>query len=440
MRYTPLEASIIDLLKVVTLRVFLYELPTGYTFSIMAKFSYTAEKAGGELYQGTAEARDRFELYEIIRREGGRLVHLTDQTTPRFWSTQYWDIKLSRVSEQQKILFTRNFGSMLAAGLSVARALSVIERQTKNPKLKAVVSQIGGDVRRGSTLHEAFAKFPTIFAPQVIAMIRAGEESGDLSSSLKLTADNLERSHTLKKKIKGAMFYPTIVLIVIAGIGALMMIYVVPTLAETFIKTGGTLPLSTRIVIGISNALSQHTLSTFAVLVLAGLLLYAAGKSGRGKVARSWLVLRIPKIGEMAREVNAAKTSRSLSALISAGVDVMTALDITEDMLKNVYFREVIVVAKKAVAQGEPLSSTFMKYDKLYPAFVGEMMSVGEETGQTADMLKSIAVYYEDEVDRKTKDLSTIIEPFLMIVIGAAVGFFAVSMITPIYQVTQDIG
>jgi len=405
----------------------------------MAKFSYTAEKAGGEIYQGVAEARDRFELYEIIRREGGRLLHLTDETVPRVWSTRYWDVKLSRVSEQQKIVFMRNFGSMLAAGLSVARSLSVIERQTKSPRLKSVVSHIGSEVRRGSTLHEAFAKFPVIFPAQVIAMVRAGEESGDLSSSLKLTADNLERTHTLKKKIKGAMFYPTIVLVVIVGIGALMMIYVVPTLAETFTKVGGTLPLSTRIIIGISNALSQHTITTLVSVLIVGALLYMAGKSEKGRTARSYLVLHLPKIGEMAREVNAARTARSLSALISSGVDVMTALDITQDMLKNVYFQEVIAAAKKAVAQGEPLSSTFIKHDHLYPTFVGEMMAVGEETGQTSDMLKNLAVFYEDEVDRKTKDLSTIIEPFLMIVIGAAVGFFALAMITPIYQVTENI-
>jgi len=406
----------------------------------VAKFSYTAERSNGEIYQGIADARDRFELYQVIRREGGRLLHLTDESVPRLSSIHYWDILLSRVSEQQKIMFARNLGSMLSAGLSLARALSVIERQAKNPRVNMIVSQIGSDVRRGSTLHAAFAKFPKVFPPQLIAMVRAGEESGELPGSLKLAADNLDRAHSLKKKIRGAMFYPSIVLVVILGIGALMMIFVVPTLAATFAQTGAQLPMSTRTIIGISNALTQHTFLTFGAIIGLAILFYTALKSEKGTKARSWLVLRLPMIGGMAREVSAARTARSLSSLISSGVDVITALDITRDILKNPYFQDVITEAKKAVAAGEPLSTTFVRHENLYPPFVGEMMSVGEETGQTSDMLKSLAAYYEDEVDRKTKDLSTIIEPLLMIFIGVAVGFFAVSMIAPIYQVTQNIG
>ncbi|RJQ33646.1 type II secretion system F family protein [Candidatus Parcubacteria bacterium] len=405
----------------------------------MAKFSYTAERTNGEIYQGVADVRDRFELYQVIRREGGRLLHLTDESAPRFQSMQYWNILLSRVSEQQKIMFARNLGSMITAGLSLARALSVIERQAKNPRVSQVVSQIGSDVRRGSTLHAAFAKFPKIFPAQMVAMVRAGEESGQMPGSLKLAADNLERSHDLKKKIRGAMFYPSIVFVVILGIGALMMIFVVPTLTATFSQTGAKLPLSTRTIIGISNALTQHTVLFLGAVIGIVVLIYTALKSERGTTARSWVVLRLPMIGTMAREVNAARTARSLSSLISSGVDVISALDITRDVLKNTYFQDVMEQAKKAVAQGEPLSTTFVRHEDLYPPFVGEMMSVGEETGQTAEMLKNLAVYYEDEVNRKTKDLSTIIEPLLMIFIGAAVGFFAVSMIAPIYQVTQSV-
>ncbi len=168
-------------------------------------------------------------------------------------------------------------------------------------------------------------------------------------------------------------------------------------------------------------------------------LCFTGLKSEKGKIAFGWLFLHLPAIGTMTREVNAARTARSLASLISSGVDLLTALDITKDVVQNSYFQEVVLEAKKAVAQGEPLSSVFIKHEKLYPAFVGEMMAVGEETWQTADMLKNLAVYYEEEVSRKTKDLSTIIEPVLMLFIGAAVGFFALSMITPIYQVTQNI-
>lgn len=150
--------------------------------------------------------------------------------------------------------------------------------------------------------------------------------------------------------------------------------------------------------------------------------------------------MRLPLVGALVREVNAARTSRTLASLLSSGVSVLTALDITGEVLQNTYFKDVIREAAKSVERGEPLSASFARREDLYPAFVGEMMAVGEETGQTTEMLKRMAVFYEDEVDRKTKDMSTVIEPFLMVFIGAGVGFFAVSMITPIYSLSQNIG
>lgn len=403
------------------------------------KFSYTAEKSGGEIYHGIADVRDRFELYQVIRREGGRLLHLSDETTVSIWSLAYWNALLTRVSEQQKIMFARNLGSMLSAGLSLSRALAVLERQTKNPRLKGIVSEIGSDVRRGQTLHASLSKFPRAFSKLMIAMVRSGEESGDLAASLKLTADQMDRMHSLKKKIRSAMFYPTIVLVAIFGIGILMMIFVIPTLTATFSSVKATLPLSTQIIIGISNFLVTHTYSALSVLVLLMIMVYAAFHSTLGKRASGWVFLRLPLIGDMVREVNAARTARSLASLVASGIDVLTALDITREVVQNPYFQEVLILAGKRVGEGEALSSTFMRYENLYPPLVGEMMAVGEETGQTTDMLKNLAVFYEDEVDRKTKDMSTIIEPFLMLAIGAAVGFFAISIIAPIYQVTQNI-
>lgn len=409
------------------------------TIRWMAKFSYTAEKGGGEVYHGIADVSDRFELYQVIRREGGRLLHLTDENAGSIWSLAYWNAILTRVSEQQKIIFARNLGSMMSAGLALSRALGVLERQTKNPRLKMIVSEIGSEVRRGQTLHMSLAKFPRVFSKLMIAMVRAGEESGDLSSSLKLTADQMDRMHGLKKKIRSAMFYPAIVLVAIFGIGILMMIFVIPTLTATFSSVKESLPLSTRIIIAISNLLVAHTYGALVFLALCVVLFYAGLHSTVGKRLNSWVFLRLPLIGEMVRELNAARTARSLASLVSSGVDVLTALDITHEVVQNPYFQEVLTIAGKKVGEGEPLSSTFIRYEHLYPPLVGEMMAVGEETGQTADMLKNLAAFYEDEVDRKTKDLSTIIEPFLMLAIGAAVGFFAISIISPIYQVTQSI-
>jgi len=406
----------------------------------MTRFTYTAEKAGGDTYTGVAEAPDRFELYSIVRREGGRIVSVSEEGANNWFSIAYWNSKLTTVKEYDMILFARNLGAMLSAGLALARALAVMERQTKNPKLSYVVRQIASDVRRGATFHEALAKFPRRFSNLFVAMVRAGEEGGSLPDSLAVVADQMERMYQLKKKIRGALIYPSIIVIAIIGIGILMMVYVVPSLAQTFAEMHAELPSSTKIVIAISNFLVQYTVLAFGLAIALFALIYTGVRTPLGKRMVDLTLIWTPLIGGMVREVNAARTSRTLASLLSSGVDVLSSLEITGQVVQNSYFREVIKDAARGVGQGEPLSAVFVRREDLYPAFVGEMMAVGEETGALAEMLKRLAVFYEDEVDRKTKDMSTIIEPFLMIAIGGAVGFFAISMITPIYSLSQNIG
>ena len=406
----------------------------------MSRFSYTAEKADGEIYTGIAEAADRFELYSIVRREGGKIVAVSEDGAHGIPSLDRVNAMLTRVKEYDKILLARNLSAMLSAGLSLARALAVLERQTKNPKLKGIIGEIASNVRRGDTLHDALTKFPNVFSPLFAAMVRAGEEGGDLPAALALVSDQMERMYQLKKKITSAMIYPAIILLAIGGIGILMMIKVVPTLAQTFHEVNATLPASTQLIITVSNFLVHYTVLALVGIVGFFALMYAALRTSLGQRASDFFFLRLPLIGTMVREVNAARTARTLASLLSSGVDVLQSLTIVREVVQNSYFREVITDAEKRVRQGEPLSSAFIQREDLYPAFVGEMAAVGEETGAVAEMLKRLAVFYEDEVDRKTKDMSTIVEPFLMLIIGSAVGFFAVSMMAPIYQLSQNIG
>jgi type IV pilus assembly protein PilC len=405
----------------------------------MARFSYTAEKTSGEVYKGVADAVDRFALYGIVRQEGGKIISVEETGKNSWLSINYWNTLLARISEYDKILFARNLGAMLAAGLPLARALSVIERQTKNPKMSSVVSSVSSDVRRGDTLHAGFAKFPNVFSRLFVAMVRAGEEGGDLPQSLAVVSDQMERMYDLKKKIRSALIYPCIILVAIFGIGIVMMIEVVPTLAQTFAESKATLPASTQFVIALSNFLVQYTFLSIGIIVGSVVLLYVGIRTPWGRRLSDFVFLHTPLIGGVVREVNAARTSRTLASLLSSGVDVLTGLEIVEEVVQNSYFQKVIHDAAQGVGSGEALSAAFIRREDLYPAFVGEMMAVGEETGQVAEMLKRLAIFYEEEVDRRTKDMSTIIEPFLMLLIGGAVGFFAVAMITPIYSLSQTI-
>ena len=329
------------------------------------RFSYTAEKADGELYKGIAEAADRFELYQIVRREGGRITAVEEEDRGQLWNFAYWNAKFSTVKEYDKILFARNLGAMISAGLSLARALSVLQKQTKNPRLSSTISEIAAAVRHGDALHISLAKHPKVFSPLFIAMVRAGEESGDLPPSLATVSEQMDRMFSLKKKVRSALVYPSIILVAIFVIGAVMMVEVVPTLAQTFAEMDAELPRSTQVVIGISNFLVNYTV--LAIALVLGLIggIYAGLRTVGGKRGAHFLLLQIPAIGTITREINAARTARTLASLSVAGVDILTSLSITREVIQNVYFKDVLAGAEIAVRQGQPLSSVFIKHEKL---------------------------------------------------------------------------
>lgn len=328
---------------------------------------------------------------------------------------------------------------MLEAGLSLSRAITVSERQTKNPKLKAIFTDLNANISSGKTFHEAMSLHTDIFPAIFISMTKAGEESGNLAESLKQIANQMEKSYQIKKKVKSAMIYPGIILSVMVAIGVLMMIFVVPRLTKTFTDLKTELPGSTKFVIWLSDFLSNHYITGIVIVVAVVFGIIYASKTKKGKKVIDFCVLKIPVISTIIKESNSAQTARTLSSLLTAGVDLLVAVKITGEVLQNSYFKEVLEKTEGVVEKGQPLSTIFEKEEKLFPIFVSEMMSVGEETGKLATMLVGVANFYENEVEQKTKDMSTIVEPFLMVIIGLSVGFFAVSMITPMYSVMNNI-
>lgn len=408
----------------------------------MTSFTYTGIDQNGKTVVETVEAADRFAVYDIARQEGHKVTSVEKKGTfdvRSLITMEKINYLLNRVKQDELIMMTRNLGAMLVAGLPITRALSVIERQSSNPRLKGTLVEIQEHINQGGQFHEALAKFPKVFNDLYVAMVRAGEESGGLAEALKTLSIQMERSASLKKKIKGAMIYPAIVLTIMVGIGVLMMIYVMPSITETFKSLEVELPATTEALMAASDFMVANTL-----VVLAGMILFVVGvmyclRKPWGKRGFSWVVVRLPVIGTIAKEANAAQTARTLSSLLNAGVDVLHALSITEDVLQNFYYKRILKEANGAVEKGKPLSETFISHSKLYPILVGEMISVGEETGQISQMLAQLADFYEGEVEHKTKDLSTIIEPLLMVVIGGSVGFFALAMIAPIYSISDSI-
>ncbi len=408
----------------------------------MATFTYKGETQAGEKVTNTVTANDRFEVYALAREQGHTVASIEETSgfnVKRFLNVEKINYYLSRVKQDELVMVTRNLGSMLTAGLTVTRALSVIERQTKNPKLKGVTKRIVERINQGDQFNQALAEFPKVFDDLYIAMVKAGEESGSLAESLKTLSVQMERSSNLKKKIKGAMIYPSIVITVMFVIGILMMIYVMPQITGVFKGMKKELPATTKVLIGTSDFMVAHTLVVLVGIVAVVTLMIYFLRSKVGKIATSWLVVRLPVIGSMAKEANSASTARTLSSLLQSGVDVMRSIEITEEVIQNVFYKKILKEARERVEKGTALSETFIAHSNLYPILVGEMILVGEETGQIAGMLGELANYYEAEVERKTKDLSTIIEPLLMVVIGGGVGFFALALIAPIYSISDGL-
>ncbi len=383
------------------------------------------------------EAADKFALFRQIKKDGETLISFSEVKKSPIGPIHI--TLFSSVSATDKINFARNLGAMLGAGLALSRALAVLERQSKKKKLKKIVADINGYISKGTTLHEAMEKFPEMFSVLFVSMVKVGEESGSLADSLNGVALQLEKTYMLQKKIKGAMIYPAIILGVMVVIGILMLMFVVPTLTATFMELKVELPLSTRIVLGISGILQNHYFLVLEALLIIFATFIIGLKTDKGKRFADYILLRIPVISQLVKETNAARTARTFSSLLSAGVDVVLTAQITKDVLQNSYFKEVLAESEQRIQKGESITSVFEAHQDLYPPFVSEMVSVGEETGKLSTMLLGVAVFYENEVDQKTKDMSTIIEPFLMVFIGAAVGFFAVSMITPLYSVLNTI-
>ncbi|MES2014384.1 MAG: type II secretion system F family protein [Patescibacteria group bacterium] len=403
------------------------------------KFKVTAITKDGEKYTDIVEFPDRFAVYRDIRDRGDRVTDLKEETGKGFSFLSSFADFFQGISLDEKVVLTRNLAAMLEAGLTISRALDVMKRQTRNQRLQKVLAAIISGVKSGETLSNVLASFPHIFSQLLISMVRAGEESGKLTESLRVASLQMERSSNLQKKVKGALIYPSIVLGAMVGIGALMLVFVVPTLAQTFKELNVSLPATTKFILAVSDALTMHPILSFGGIALLVGFLIAAARTEVGKNTLDFIILKIPIINTLVIEINVARTTRTLASLFSSGVDMVLSIKITRDVLDNVQYKKVLTEAEASLTQGSSLSVSFAKHTDLYPPLVAEIIAVGEETGKLSGLLKEAAEFYEESVERQTKDLSTIIEPFLMLIIGSMVGFFALSMIAPIYSLSNSI-
>lgn len=400
------------------------------------KFSYKGKTKEGEMTEGVIDADSELSAARELRVQN--IVPLSIKKGKgdkgKISLSLFGSIKL-----HEKLIFAKNLAGMITAGLALNRAIEILNRQSVNKKFKTVLTDLENEIAKGGTLSGGMKKHPKVFSTLFVSMVSAGEESGNLPSALVEVSGNLEKIYALNKKIKSALTYPMVILFAIFLMATLMMIFVVPTLVKTFEELGAELPGSTQLIITTSKFISGSPFLFIAIVfgVIGGFVFLL--KMKRLEKYFDYFFLHLPIFGNMIKQVNAARTARTLSSLLISGVDITRSLSITKEVVQNVYFKRVVDEAVLKIQKGVPLSEPFRTHTELYPIMFGEMMAVGEETGNISKMLSEIADFYEAEVDDKTKNLSTIIEPMLMVFIGGAVGFFAVSMLTPMYSILNSI-
>jgi len=357
-------------------------------------FSYKAKLNSGELSEGTIEAVDRFVAARELRAHGQIPISITqgDKITS-IDLTVYFNKFFGKVSLSEQILFTKNLSGMLKAGLSLYRALSVLQKQTKNKNMNRVLVELSTEINSGGTLSTGLAKFPRIFSKLFVSMTKAGEESGNLASALTEVGMNLDKSNSLNKKIKGALVYPGVIMSAMVIIGVLMFAFVVPTLASTFKELGVKLPTSTRAIIWIGEFFSNNLALTFIVLIGGVFSFVKLVRASFMSRYVDFVILKLPVIGNITKELNTARTARTMSALLLSGVSISRALEITSDVVQNIYYKKVVAEAIKGIEKGVPLSQSFIDNPKLYPTMMAEMVQVGEETGKLSDMLLQVSLF-----------------------------------------------
>ena len=406
----------------------------------MPKFSYTAKSISGEEKTGKIDTKDVHQLSTILKSQGFILIDAALEKDKEKNNILNINIPfLSGVSLTDKMMFTRNLQVMISAGLSLPKALQVLALQGKSKIFKKAILDIKEEVIKGHNFSDSLKKYPNIFSELFQNMIKVGEEAGNLEEVLGILSKQMDREHELKSKIIGALMYPAIIIIAMIGIGILMLVMVVPSIAETFEDLGTELPATTQFIIGLGAFLAEKWyLSVIGTIIFVNFLWFGL-KSKKIKKEIDRILLKLPIVSALIKKTNSATTVRTLSSLISAGIPIVRSLEIVSNTLGNFYYKKALSEASEKVKKGGKLSDALDHYKEIYPIIVVQMIRVGEETGETADILSKLADFFEPEVGNATKNMASVIEPILMLVVGAVIGFFAISMIQPMYSMLESI-
>ncbi|MCL5783897.1 MAG: type II secretion system F family protein [Patescibacteria group bacterium] len=401
----------------------------------MPAFTYVAKDVQGVYHRGDVGAVDERQAANLIRRKKLILISLKPLNEKQ---QKFWEKFTSRVSFTDVVVMTRQLATMIGAGLVLSEALDILQEQQSNKNFKKVLEDISTDINGGLDFASALEKHPEVFPSLYSKLIRAGQASGKMDTILLELAKNLEKQREFQGKVRSAMIYPAVVITMMGGVMGVMIFFVMPKLLSLYKESSMDLPLPTKILIGFSNFMLNFW--WLVVIVVAGVVIavkkYRATADGRLNIDK--LILKTPILGRITTLVILTDFTRTLSLLIAAGLSILEAIKISTDVVSNQVFKDGLDISYKGVERGLTFSSQLLAMPT-FPRIVGQMVKTGEETGKLDEVLSRVSEYFESEADNSLKNITTLIEPVILVLLGVGVAFLVISVILPIYQLTTNI-
>lgn len=398
----------------------------------MKRYSYKAKDQAGNDVKGEVEANDESQAASLVK---GKNLFLVSLSSKRVISLGSINIFSNRVSSSDITNFTRQLATMINAGLPLTESLLILRSQTKGP-LQQITAQVLADVEEGESLSRAMSKH-SVFSKAYIALIHSGEVSGVLDEVLARLSDNLEKQQEFKGKIKNAMIYPALIVVAMVGVSTVMMIFVIPKLTELYDQFDAELPITTKFLIAVSNFLRSFWPFVFGGIIVLIYFFKLYKKTEKGGRKFDEIILKVPLIGELQKQVVLTEVTRTLSLMVGSGVSILEGLGITSRVVKNRVIADALDDSVDMVEKGFPVAFAFSKHPEAFPFILSQMVAVGEETGKMDEVLQKVSHVFEVESDQRVKALSSAVEPVILIVLGLGVAFIVVSIVMPIYNLTS---
>lgn len=400
----------------------------------MQTFQYTAIDPQGNSASGKLTVTSKEQAVNILREKGLMITNVSEVS-------EFQPLKILQnlrgVPTMEKVVFTRQFATMVSSGLPITQALKILQTQARDERMRQCLKDIVTDIDGGSNLHDALSHHPSIFSRLYLSLVRAGEASGNLDEILNRLADSMQADAEFKGKIKGAMIYPALIVILMFGVLILMMVFVIPKLTTVYEEFGVELPITTKMIMAGSTALTKFWWAFIVLTAFAVFIYQRFSKTQGGRERLDNIKAKLPVFGKLIKNIQVANFTRTLAMLTASGIPILEGLDIAKATLSNIHLEKGVEEVAKKVEKGKSLAEP-LRENPIFPPILAEMVAVGEQTGKVEEVLGKVADYFSSETERTTENLASALEPIIMIALGVVVGFLVISLVLPIYTLTSQ--